>query len=480
MSMSLFSNTRLRRILLMVLFSFLFILGVLSYLFYNFSLKNFEQSELMKLKGISNAVSLQITGDEHAALVEKFKNKDDITGIDQDSLYKKIHEILKINADANMLKSPIYTLIKSPSGDHYLFAVTSQNKPYYKHVYKSFPASLIEMYAVGGMLQPYKDEFGQWLSAFSTIKNSKNETVALLMVDEDLNSFNNKAKTQTLEAILYALLAFLLMYIPLILILTQILNKENNDKILLSESNDKNRFMKDQLEILNGKLNEINELRKEMIANISHDLRTPLTSTIGYLDLLKEAKSSPAENKSYLDIAHSEAMRLRNMVSDLFELSKLETNQVQLNKEPFLIADLAVDIFQKYKYQLEAKHVELQTDFQDVGLAYGDIKYIDRLFQNLMDNAVRYVYEGGFIKLSILDANDHIKVKLCNLGDPIEAGVRPHIFDRYYKSGNQSGSGLGLAIAKKICDLHNCDIDLDVTDNVNSFWFTLEKYKVEN
>lgn len=219
-----------------------------------------------------------------------------------------------------------------------------------------------------------------------------------------------------------------------------------------------------------------------MISNISHDLRTPLSSIIGFLELVNDKKTSLSkeDQSKYMNIVHTETKRLKSLVSDLFELSKLESGQIKIHPEPFNIYELVSDITQKYQLKIKAKHVNLDFEIhEDLGLAFGDIKYIDRVFQNLLDNAVRYVDEGGYVKIWILDAEDYFKIKICNSGDLIPQAELDVIFDRYYTSekSDQSRSGLGLAIAKSICILHGCTIKAESNEFVNSFWFTVPKVK---
>lgn len=128
--------------------------------------------------------------------------------------------------------------------------------------------------------------------------------------------------------------------------------------------------------------------------------------------------------------------------------------------------------------KIKSKHVDLNFEIhENLGFAVGDIKYIDRVFQNLLDNAVRYVNGGGYIKISILDVTDYFKVKICNSGDLIPQEDLDVIFDRYYtnEKTDQARTGLGLAIAKSICTLHGCTIKAESNEFVNSFWFTVPK-----
>nr|HMP29267.1 HAMP domain-containing sensor histidine kinase [Saprospiraceae bacterium] len=246
-------------------------------------------------------------------------------------------------------------------------------------------------------------------------------------------------------------------------------------KNLLKNTFEENAKIRNSLTIANEKLSKIDTFRKEMITNLSHDLRTPLSSTLGYMELVKEGSTLDEKSSKYLDIAFREGLKLKEMITSLFEISKLESGAITLTKEFFNIQELITDVLMKYSIAIENKNINVIQDYESTGLAYGDIKYIERLFQNLLDNAVRNVEHNGLIKISILNKDEDIKVKVCNTGEPIEEELQKNIFDRYIKGNGSSGTGLGLAISKKICDLHNCQISLEVSGNVNSFWFNLPK-----
>jgi signal transduction histidine kinase len=451
---------------------------LLSFLFYTYTINNFERSELIRLQGIANHLALQLSGNDHIELMAKYKYKDDIKALKQDSLYDRMHNVLKNAYQANMLKSPIYTLTAIDSM-HFAFGVTSQNKPYYRHEYRSAPGELIARRKTSGVISAYKDEFGTWLSAWSALYDSNKNPAAIIMVDERLGDFLNTAQKQIIKACLVALLIFIAMFSILMTLLKQILEKENSDKINLEKSNEENISIKADLIKANDKLIGIDEFRREMITNISHDLRTPLANTIGYLEYLKDSKDIGEDSKKDLvSIAYKEAIRLQQMVSDLFDLSKLESGHLELFKEPFNIYELIQDISQKYEYQILAKHIDLRFDIGDENfMVIGDVKYINRLFQNLLDNAIRHTFESGFILITVKKIDLRVEIKVCNEGDPIAEHDRPYIFERYFKKSGVQGTGLGLSISKKICDLHNSSIRLEVNNDVTSFLFDLPLYQ---
>lgn len=477
---TIWKNRRLRQIILLVSGFIVLLWLLIVVLFYNFTVSKHEQYTLMRLAGIANSLALQIDGDIHEKIFQTYTSKDDIKQNDQDSLYHSIHQLLRKNYIANMLKSPIYTITTNKSDMFYEFGITSDSIPYYRHPYNSYHPTLNREYKTGGMIPEYTDEFGMWLSAFAPVKNKEGKTVAVVMVDEKLDIYLSSVRDELIKVFLLSLAVFMLMMFLLLWQLRKILMREQKDKNIIEDANNKISRINDELSAANQKLNSLEMFRKEMISNISHDLRTPLATIIGFLDLVRKNKGdlSEEDKNKYIDTAYAEAQRLNRLVSDLFELSKLESGQITIQKEPFNIYELVSDIIQKYQLKIKAKHVDLNYEIvENLGMAYGDIKYIDRVFQNLLDNAVRYVYEGGYIKISILDGGQFFKIKICNSGDIIPKQDLEVVFDRYYtkEKTDNARSGLGLAIAKSICTLHDCTIRAESDDFVNSFWFTVPK-----
>lgn len=219
------------------------------------------------------------------------------------------------------------------------------------------------------------------------------------------------------------------------------------------------------LEMNIKKLKETDEFRKELISNISHDLRTPIASIQGYAEtlILKKGTIEDAEQLKYLEIIFSSCDRLKILVSELFELSKLQTNQIKLNSEPFSITELVSDIANKYRIISQKKGISINTFMPtDLPLIEADIMLIERVLQNLIDNAVRFCNEGDYINIDIRPENPgKVKISIADTGEGIEQEELPFIFDRYYKAKKYGEStGLGLAIVKKIIDLHQSDISV--------------------
>ena len=209
-----------------------------------------------------------------------------------------------------------------------------------------------------------------------------------------------------------------------------------------------------------NELKETDEFRKELIGNISHDLRTPVASIQGYAEtlILKQGYIAPEEQVKYLEIIYSSCERLKKLVGDLFDLSKLQTNQVKLNPEPFAVAELISDIANKYRIISQKKGISINAFLPNENpIVEADILLIDRVLQNLIDNAIKFCKEGDYINIIIRNnQNGKVEISVTDSGEGIKSDELPYIFERYYKGKNYSEStGLGLSIVKKIIDLHH-------------------------
>jgi signal transduction histidine kinase len=231
-------------------------------------------------------------------------------------------------------------------------------------------------------------------------------------------------------------------------------------------------------------LKATDEFRKELISNVSHDLRTPIASIQGYAEtlIMKKDHLDSDELSKYLEIIYSSCDRLRKLVSELFDLSKLQTNQVKLNPEPFSIAELISDIANKYRIISQKKGISINAFIpKDLPMVEADILLIDRVLQNLIDNALKFCKEGDFINIEIRqETNEKVEVSIADSGEGISPDELPYIFDRYSKAKDLSEStGLGLAIVKEIIELHKTDIKVfSQPGNGTSFLFYLPAIQV--
>lgn len=221
-------------------------------------------------------------------------------------------------------------------------------------------------------------------------------------------------------------------------------------------------------------LKENDRLRRELISNISHDLRTPLSAMQGSIEtLIIKGRSMPGvERERYLRMARRHTVRLGTLIGDLFELAKLDSASVTPSVEAFSLAELAQDIAQEFQIECEHKNVRLEIE-TDCGAAQslGDIGLIQRVLENLVKNAVQFAPEGGEVTISITERDASVAVAVADNGPGIAEKDMPRIFDRFYRAldgeeARSDSSGLGLAIVKRILDLH--DSRITVTSKVNT------------
>lgn len=476
------------RIFLLVFIGYLLITAYFTIWNYQHQSEQYEERSLFRLEGIANSLALQINGDVHHQVAQRYPLKDGILFNAQDTDYYQIHYILRRNFEANMLETPIYTMIFDSTKGIFNFIATSNDAPYFRHTYNSSHPILQARFTEGGVIPMYKDQFGRWLTAFAPIRNSRGQCVGVVMVDEKFDAFFVKMRNMTLRNLEIALCLILPVILLLILGLRRLLFREEKMKKKLEHAYDTNLKISEELVQSNNKLTEIDSLRKEMIANISHDLRTPLTNLTGYLETLfmRRHTITMDERERFLTIAQSESQRLKKMIEDLFELSKLESNSIQLTIEPFPIAELLQDVLSKYAVICKEKNITIQTNISEqTPWVKADLKLVDRVFQNLLDNAVRHNaplnIEGktsSIIQLYVEVFEPKLIIKIVNTSETIDPSVIPHLFDRYFKSSTSAHStGLGLAIAQKIVQMHNCHIHVTSVDGWTSFQFGLPLYK---
>jgi two-component system, OmpR family, sensor kinase len=230
------------------------------------------------------------------------------------------------------------------------------------------------------------------------------------------------------------------------------------------------------------KLRNNDALRRELVANVSHDLKTPIATLQGYVDtlLLKDASLPAEERRGYLAIASRSCERLGKLVGDLIELAKLEANEVAPQAEPFSVGELIQDAAQKFELNAQQKQVRLELGFPErLPYVAADIGLIERVLENLIGNALTHTAAGGTVRLGVTVDGAHATVHVADTGSGIAKEDLPHVFERFYRVGNAdwdrgAHAGLGLAITKSILDLHHSRFTVDSTLGVGTaFHFTL-------
>ncbi|WP_434798257.1 sensor histidine kinase [Terrisporobacter vanillatitrophus] len=221
----------------------------------------------------------------------------------------------------------------------------------------------------------------------------------------------------------------------------------------------------EQLKDITVEERKAQQTKTDLITNVSHDLRTPLTSVIGYLNLIEEGRyKDEVELMYYVDIAYEKSLNLNILINDLFELTKMQNRVVNFNKVELNLVELIGQLISQFEIQFRQENMNCRIDFSvDKLIINGDPIKLVRAFENLITNAMRYGKDGHYIDIKVLTEDEMVVVQIINYGEPIPVVDLPHIFDRFYrveKSRNtfQGGSGLGLAITKNIIEAHDGSI----------------------
>ncbi len=227
-----------------------------------------------------------------------------------------------------------------------------------------------------------------------------------------------------------------------------------------------------------GALHRADALRREVLANISHDLRTPLTSIEGYAETILHPPYllTDEERQRYAGTILTNTRHLKRMVSELFELSKLEGQQALPHPEPLSLAELVQDVLLKLAPQAQAAGLRLHPDWGEAGAAQlpmvcADAGLLERVLQNLLDNALLHTPAGGqvWVRLRPDAGSRRLGVEVSDTGQGIAAADLPFVFDRFYRAprvrtSQQPGLGLGLAIARRIVALHGGELTVRSTE----------------
>lgn len=216
--------------------------------------------------------------------------------------------------------------------------------------------------------------------------------------------------------------------------------------------------------------------KNDLITGVSHDLRTPLTSILGFLEIIdKDRYKDEVELRYYMNIAYDKALSLKKLIDDLFEYTRIN-NGMPLHLRPLDMSDFLGQLADEFVPSLERAGMTIQIHAPDQPLQIrADGDQLVRAYENLLSNAIKYGSKGKYIDIYIQETEDRqISVQICNYGDPIPKRDLPFIFDRFYRveqsrSKETGGTGLGLAITKSIIEVHDGRISVNSDSNQTVF-----------
>lgn len=213
---------------------------------------------------------------------------------------------------------------------------------------------------------------------------------------------------------------------------------------------------------------QLEQMKHDLITNVSHDLRTPLTSIIGYLGLAKQKNATEEEIDSYINIAYNKSETLKILINELFEYSKLQTPEKEMDFKHLNIKDLLDQLIEEMVPIANEYNLEIKKNFPSINpVILADGNKIVRVFENLISNAIKYSHKKNPIIISIYDLNSKVKITVENSIDNIDPSEIEKMFERFYRleksrSSKTGGSGLGLAISKNIVTNHGGKIYAEI------------------
>ncbi len=230
-------------------------------------------------------------------------------------------------------------------------------------------------------------------------------------------------------------------------------------------------------------LKDLEATRRSFVANVSHELRSPLTSMKGFLEAMQDGTIGPDEYEKYIGIVLSETKRMAVMVNDLLDLARIESGKTALKLEIFDINELIRRTLITFEARIYEHHMEVDVKFaQEQYYVEADSAQISQVLRNIIDNAIKYSPDDSKLRIATYAMKREIYVSIQDNGQGIPEQDVPHVFDRFYKvekahtPSKQGGTGLGLSIVKRIIDQHNQTITLKSAKGKGStFTFTLKR-----
>lgn len=248
-------------------------------------------------------------------------------------------------------------------------------------------------------------------------------------------------------------------------------NGDFSEKLYVPEDNEFG-FLANSLNEMASSLEAIEENRKSFISNVSHELRTPMTTIGGFVDGILDGTIPKEKHKYYLRIVSEEIDRLARLVKSMLNISKYEAGEMEMTKETFDLMPLLVKVLLMFEQRIDEKHVEIRGIKHGRFMVSADSDLMQQVLYNLVENAVKFVNDGGYIEFAFENRDGSSVIRIRNSGEGLKANEISKVFDRFYKADasrgiDKTGVGLGLSIVRSIIKLH--DGKILVRSEPNSF-----------
>ena len=225
------------------------------------------------------------------------------------------------------------------------------------------------------------------------------------------------------------------------------------------------------------------KMRREFVSNVSHELKTPMTTISGFVDGILDGTIPPEKEREYLKIISAETARLSRLVRTMLDVSRIQEQENKVQKQAFDISELALRTLLSFEQKVNEKSLKVKTDLpHDPLIVMGEPDSINRVIYNLLDNAIKFANNEGTIEMKAVRKGGKALVSISNTGSTIPAEQQALIFDRFHKadasrSADRDGVGLGLYIVKTILNNHGEDIKVHSAGGITTFTFTMELKK---
>lgn len=324
---------------------------------------------------------------------------------------------------------------------------------------------------------------------FVNMITNQNEDIITLMVMMELTPVNTTVETLRVQ-LFYVTALMMIVASILAIVISHKIAKPIEKITKVAKTLGKERYvsnlaspikevgeLNDTLYFVDRELEKIEGIRRELMANISHDLRTPLTMIQGYSEVMRDI---PGENnKDNIQVVIDESQRLQSLVNDILELSRLEELKYRLRVEKYCLTDSLKDIVARYQSMLDSKGYSLKfTHEQDVYVEADELK-MSQVIYNLLNNAVTYTGEDKIIEIKQKVVGKYVRVEIIDTGEGIAEDKILDIWERYYKIDSkhrraQIGSGIGLSIVKSIIEQHKGFVGVSSSNKGSTFWFEIK------
>ena len=363
-----------------------------------------------------------------------------------------------------------------------------------RHLEKLLPDALLSDLSAGRLLHDHYDLFGDdgRLAAACPLYGSDGDVVGSVVVYSLTDNYGGMTRvvlrTVLLSSLWIILGAIVILYLfcervagPLheMGIITKRFAKGRFDRRVTVVGDDEIATLGRAFNQMADSLEQLENMRNSFISNVSHDLRTPMTSILGFIEGINSGAIPEEKHAYYLDVIATEVRRLSRLVTDLLDLSRLESGTRKFNFTTFDICEMARLILISNEQRIEQKHLDVNFAVsQESMMVIGDKDAIHQVLYNLCDNAIKFSSEGGAFSLTIAPSGRHkVFVTVYNEGEGIPDADIPFVFDRFYKSDksrgrDKTGAGLGLYICKTIMEAHGEELTLNSVEG-ESCAFTL-------